>query len=757
MTAGPVEYTMAGKEALLHVDHDHPDYEAFHEAMVTEVEQTPERVLELREEIAQLAAPHHAFEVIYAVWATYSVVYGEKLRPLGDGPTRIPEYIAHVLLDRDNPEPLREPSDEERLRGVNPEALGELAKKIFSLLPVWFTHRQEENPLDEDPWLELRSRFYMHRLLLTSFTYEWQERETLCQLFGDFETELRSQLGFGVEEGIALLEALTTLPRERAGAHGRAARHLAEEYLAEATKTRESQGKPDDPLVMRLCEVPKEEAEEWMHSVAISWMSADIGRAASFTAGELAERAQVEEGAAAGFLAAFSVDFGARSDQERWKLDPARAIGGEMETMRDRPILHDGAGHYLPAAVDTVFYGLRDVLTEALKQSPKAWRRYERGRGRLVERRAVEAFTSGLEADWAHAGVKYRYVDEDGVEREGEVDGVLRAGTIVVLVEAKAGSLAPSARRTAPERLERGLRDLVVDAHDQLSRAQLALVGGSATQICDASGAPLELDLDRVTRVLRVAVSLEELAPLAPAIWQLQATGLLPREEQIPWVLGIHELELICELVESPAQLIHYMLRRQRTIRQRIWAMDELDFFVKYLDDGLYFEDEQLEEVRAEVHSYTDRLDEYLYGRQGLRASTPPLRQKIDSKTQALLRRLGELDSPARLEAQLMVLEMDERSRRRFSSGLRQIANKTARDGKPHDLSLFFEGSFGVTAHCVPRELAGTLRERLERHGKARRQRSNLPRWVGIGLVPENHGEIIGMSVMTDSDGLDPE
>ena len=53
--------------------------------------------------------------------------------------------------------------------------------------------------------------------------------------------------------------------------------------------------------------------------------------------------------------------------------------------------------------------------------------------------------------------------------------------------------------------------------------------------------------------------------------------------------MGIRELELICQLSERPAQLVHYVLRRIRSNRQRIWAMDEMDFFMRYLQDGLFW------------------------------------------------------------------------------------------------------------------------------------------------------------------------
>ena len=104
-------------------------------------------------------------------------------------------------------------------------------------------------------------------------------------------------------------------------------------------------------------------------------------------------------------------------------------------------------------------------------------------------------------------------LEEDGTEQDGEADGVIRSDSLIVLVETKAGALAPSARRTAPDRLERGLRDLVETAARQLDRDKQALIERRATKITDSNGKPIVLDTDDITRVLRVAVTLEDLRP----------------------------------------------------------------------------------------------------------------------------------------------------------------------------------------------------------------------------------------------------
>jgi len=65
----------------------------------------------------------------------------------------------------------------------------------------------------------------------------------------------------------------------------------------------------------------------------------------------------------------------------------------------------------------------------------------------------------------------------------------------------------------------------VVASHEQLGDSYETLVEGRGIEILDANGKPLELDLNGLSRTIRVGVSLEDLSPVAPAIWGLGLKG----------------------------------------------------------------------------------------------------------------------------------------------------------------------------------------------------------------------------------------
>ena len=714
--------------------------------MLAEVERTPNRIAEVRQEIGSLCAPYHAFDVVFSTWGTFGVARPDTLRAHGEGATGTAEYVAHVLLARPDPAPIRDASPDDLRRGVDLKRLGQLVGSVIMGLPMWFSYRQAGGRHEIDAELELRTRLYAHRLTIPSLSYEWDERATLLELFAPYDEQLREGLGFDADQALALCGSLGHLPMERATEFAADARGQARALHERVLAYRD--GAPaDDELIEALAALPPNESEEHARYMAMSYLAAHVGQRAAFTAGELADHAGVDEATAEAFLRKFRVDFGQRADAQLWREAPDRAVGGEMDVMRARPVLHH-RGLHLPAAVDSVFFGLRDAFTDALKPT-KRFSKYDRNRARTLENRALVALSQALDADWAHGSVKFRMRGADGEMQEGEADGVLRADSLVVLVESKAGSLSERAEHR-PERLERGLKDLIVAAHEQHRASHRALIEGHATAVTDRSGKPLSLDLEGVTRVLRVAVNLENLASISPAVWQLQSIGLLPDDERAPWVVGIHELELICELIDRPSQLVHYMLRRLRINRQRVWAIDEMDFFMRYLDRGLWFEDDEVRGKFVDLGNHTDPLDAYMLGVKGIGPGAPRPTQRLDAETKQLIDEIEATGAPGRLEAQVMLLEGSSEAREQISNGLLEVRELTRTDGRRHDRTTVFGTDFAVTVCAVPPGDADDLAALLASYGQAKLRQFRLARWLGLAAIAPGDDPLAAMVLLTD-------
>ncbi len=721
--------TLDGANMVMESVADHPDAERLEAARRQALESMMEAAASARREIAALLAPFAAFDALFAVWLASRPHSGASSPSL----TMAPEMAASVLLDRESPEPIASPLQEtQNPLGPVPRKVIALVGDIVAALPLAFMAHVTDEKFQPSAWDEARMRFYQHRLIVRGGAYQEQELETLQQLFSRYDADLQRLAGYSVGELVALYEATGRVATKRYTAFLQQARSHQDQVAAAAATARKRRSSTTDPLALHLASMPPNKARILLLKMMAAWITTHVGSAVAFEANELAAEAGVTIGAAERFLVAFSCGF----DRPQ-----TPSLHVETEHIRETPILRSPEGRYLPFAMDSLAYSLRDHLTDVMKREQPLWDSYRAHRAGLLEQRAITALTTTLSADWAYRDVHYYWRDDEGAAREGEADAVIRADSVLILVEAKSHALHRSVRRIAPS-MEEKLEEIFTEASDQLDQAESILVRGTPDRVTDSKGHRLDLDLEGITRVLQVAVTLEDLAALAPAAWRLREVGLLDETREPPWFVGVHDLELICELAESPAQLIHYMLRRRRSNRQQIWAMDEMDFFMRYLQHGLFWRDAEARGARVELMSHTGPLDAWWLGEHGQGPSSKRPRQRMNAATRSLLEQIDSTQMQARIEAQLIVLDLSEKARERVSAGLREMARMTKRDDKGHSMTVPVRDDLAVIIHANPPgtaldEATALLRDHVER----RQRLSNLRRCLGLTTVVSRDGK----------------
>jgi hypothetical protein len=222
---------------------------------------------------------------------------------------------------------------------------------------------------------------------------------------------------------------------------------------------------------------------------------------------------------------------------------------------------------------------------------------------------------------------------------------------VLILVEAKAGAVAGRPRPA--------LRDVVGAAVAQSERARIAITAGSP--LYDAGNQPIEIDLSSIETVISIELTLADTAWASASTWSLRELGVVAPEATAIWPVSLFDLELVCELAEVPAQLVHYLLVRQRVDAARISFSDELDVFMAYWDNELDKLATPATGMRV-VASWTSRLDDYLLERElaemdGAPFTRDPPRQQIAKKTMKLLRKLEALRDPGFLDESLKLLD----------------------------------------------------------------------------------------------------
>lgn len=722
---GPLRLERLGRNIVTTLDQSSPEIQQFREATRQMFDELPARYENDMARLAEMLAPHDAFEILGYLWLSNSIANPETYKEWEhEGIAAAVELAAAILLRR----PTRAGDPAQHRGRLDFEAVEVRLRELLTSRALRLMSDAAGRQDPPDPFAMTRATALAHRLAVRSPSYDWQERATVTELF-DHDTlqkDVLAACGFSATTALTLQDAIMEIGLQRLDERRAKAREASETLMAKVKNPPEDGRSDSDAEVIRtLREMKPAEVQRRIDAMLIAWMGHELGQTVSFTASKLARLTGCDPQETDEYLAAFSIEFGER---------PSHNGQVDVEDVRARPIVADGNGRYLCVSAPSLIWTLRPFIENALKDhGASAFKRFERHRRAMVERRATAALAKALRADWAHEEIHY-----DGASdgQYGEVDGLLRVDTALLIVEAKASSMRPSARRLAQDSFRKWLKTEVTKAAAQTRRAREMLLDGNAQlRITDRNGQPLTLNLDGIGHTFELIVVLEDLSSVAPSAWQLADAGILA-SHPTPLLISLHDLELICEIVERPSELIHYLQRRQRVDETRcVIAPDELDYFMHYLQFGLFWEAGSDGTPTAPVHllSHTEPLDSYFFYERGLRG-TPATRPsaKHHRDVRELLDCLDESNASGRLDAALAILDFNEKVRRKIASTLKALKRRSSLDGAVHDATI---GSreHAVTVMTAPSTRSGGLADRLHQYGVLKKHQLKLAVWVGFG------------------------
>jgi hypothetical protein len=728
--AGPLRVERLGRHIRTSLDPSFEGLDEFRQAQIEAAGSLPGHFAELREELKTSLAHYDAFDVLANLWLLNVPKDPETYREWDEeGVLAVVEIVASMMIEREH---RAGEAPQALLTGETITQAQDLAKTLLTVKALSAMVSTSEPGTAPTPLEDIRARALAHRIGVRGPAYDWQERATFMDLCDDpsIKPDVLTACGLAAVTATALVDAVDEIGLQKLQDKVLEARETADKIIADverAAKGLDVQDPRSKGIAQNLQHLPADEVAGRIHNAAIAWVGAGLGSALSFTSTDLAARADCDPSDAESFLRMFSVGFGDFS-----------ALGRpvDIEDFRDRPLIKDADDRYLCVSPHNLHWGLRPRFEQNLKEAGQAsFKRYERHRSRTIESRAVAALTNALRADWSHEGLEYQ-VSENGAVKRPELDGLVALDSALVIIEAKASSMRASARRVAPLSFKEWLEDEVSAAAQQARRAKQAILDEGAP-VFDSDRRPLQLDLRDVHHVFEVVVVLEDLPAVGPSTWLLADAGILPKGP-IPWVVSLHELEVICDVIARPAELVHYLQRRQRMDEtRRAWAMDELDYFMHYLLFGLFWpapaDGTQDTSPPEQLLSHTENLDAWYMYQRGQR-KTPAERPHANhhAKVAALLDCLDNQSAPGRLDAALAVLDVSAKERRKLVDLIEQLKRRSQLDGKWHDASRIFK-DFGISImSCAPAQ-STELADRLAMYCTMKKYQQKAESWVGFG------------------------
>lgn len=608
----------------------------------------------------------------------------------------------------------------------------------------------------------------LREMSLRNTSYPHMLRDTLLGLFGtdDLEPDLVAATGLTIAEILAFADAAGHLRQDRWGERLAVLQPVTHLALGRSADPGERQR--DLAGLRRL------------HARAL----VGAAEAGAVDAGALSSDSGLDVVKAQAFIDLFALDCSA--------LDaPAAAMdllsGGSA--LRTRPIVRDANGRAFVTHSALLMAAIRPRLEDVLAAAPAgAGDRYIKHRGDYAEDEAVRLIAGALPSPAVHAGVEYFVPDpRAAVPQDGpgtspagytklvKADGLVILDDIAIIIESKAVDVSDGTRRGHLGGIRRNLRSLVTKTVEQAHRMRRRIEADRGLRLRDGSW----LDLSHVREIHSVAVSLEDLSGLATVTSHLVDAGLVD-PEALPWIVSLHDLRIITELLDRPSDLLFFLRRRTHPdVTRKFWAIDELDFYMHFLATGLFVEPDPDLVADALPHmpaattadrrryaqqtfefltSRTGPLDDFYFHQLGLRQAPapkpaavvpPPLARLVDAVAAT-----GKRGWPATV---LALLEGSAGMRQYLLDGAAEVVRLLNADGRTHTATGIWGHSASTLSLLVfagvATPLPETERERLRSYMRAKKHQAQAA--LAATVVLDASGEVVDLLYENNVPGPD--
>lgn len=416
------------------------------------------------------------------------------------------------------------------------------------------------------PMSQLAFATRMREVWLRNSSYPDMVRKTMFALFGqdDAGRTLQENLGFGARDADRVLTALHDLQVERMNARTEHSMGRLAELTADAVPDRTA-----FQIALNTCWQPTADL------VAVA--AADVAAALDMSV-KLVESV---------------LDEFAIAIEEATARDLAEAFVEGRNPLRTHPVVKTTRGDYMLVHDALSLPAIREHLESVLKSTP-VWERYQKWRGDLAESLTQAAFEQVLPGADVYASFDY-FVPANEAERDGEPTGytkrvegdlLLVLDDVAIIVEVKSNAMSATSRTGTESILRRDLTAIITKAAAQAARVEERIDRDGGVRLHKTGW----LDLAHIREVHTVAVSLEDLPGVTTAAGDLIAAGLL-NPTHVPWTVSLHDLQVIADLADRPAEFLLYLRRRTSPLMPlKFRATDELDLFLYFFEAGLFVE-----------------------------------------------------------------------------------------------------------------------------------------------------------------------
>ncbi|MGJ5667833.1 hypothetical protein QLG13_08185 [Rhodococcus aetherivorans] len=695
------------------------------------------RIGEIADRIAEAAAPHHVFDILALMRFRFEAATAENPDFVVEESAATLELITLIISARGIT--ARATTDDQLGNGTLDAALNEIQDAVGEAMVTGGILAMTTTARDSSTARELSFGSVLREIFVRNLAYPHMVEDTLGALFDEpaIESHCLSVLGCTVKQIRQVFRTLRSLYGEEWNR-----RITAITEAADVVTTGAAIGD----------EIPSEIIDRFRDALdsktAYPRLNAEL----------IASRCALPTNTVHNVLDLFITPL-----TERPPAEAAVDFFRGRSPLRMQPILRASDGTYAVPHDALLVHAIRERVEVALKTDNVAWTAYQVHRGNYLEQATISLLAAHLPGNKTDAGFKYLVPDNETqcapeqYTKEVEGDGLIVVDDVAIILEAKAVALRPRSRTGLAGPLWQDLRRMVTVAAEQSDRMRHRILHDGGLRLIDGSW----LNLNHIREVHTIAATLDDLSGIATVTHQLVTAGLLT-EANIPWIVSLHDLRVINELIERPAELLLYLRRRtDPELTKRIRTADELDYFMYFLSGDLYVEPdpdvrrrelpnlatitgEQRRRYRQQSgtvelrESLTDEIDRWYLGQVSeYHREVDKPRLSADPTLLALIDELTARGEPGWLAITTTMLGGDEVTQRAFASMAQRIADLSLKDGLPHNAAQAGGSRRGdsfviVTMNFVPGIAFDAAHDHLIKYLQAKKHQLQVDRGFGM-------------------------
>ncbi|NLX80078.1 MAG: hypothetical protein GXZ03_00725 [Proteiniphilum sp.] len=383
--------------------------------------------------------------------------------------------------------------------------------------------------------------------------------------------------------------------------------------------------------------------------------------------------------------------------------------------IKEKPIIKNDSRYFCPNPDNILRYN-KEIIENLLRADKGLWDRYLRVKGKTVEIMVVNRLSRILPSAIVGKNLKYKIQDT-----QYELDALFHLDSYILFVEVKSGNLTQAAREGNKKRLKRDIQGIVLDAHDQCSRAYKYYLSMDYVDF-HSKNEKITVSKKEQKDAYLLSISLDNLDTITANIQKIT-------DQNSPLnviTMSLYDLSIVTDILNDPSELFLYLDRRQKIIRQgTVNAHDEIDLFSTFLSQGLRF-DNYKECDLIDITDFSNSLDIYYI-------------KKLDEKKKPklyanpfilkLVEELLQINKPGWLEVVKTLKGFSKQTQQMVAKNVIRVLQRGRNKGESDFSILPKDSEIGLTFYSCD-ELLDSRRRKMYAFILKKKQERSVRKWI---------------------------